>query len=89
VAIPGFNPIEAYETVIANRDPDLARCPKPASAQELLEWAEEPLATAEVAFVMQLDIEPAHSALRPVARFEPAGADGYWTLPASGGAAPG
>jgi len=80
VAIPGFNPVEAYETAIANRAPDLPRRAKPASVGELLHWAGEPLATAEVALVMDLDREAARGALEPVARFVPAGADGYWTL---------
>jgi predicted DsbA family dithiol-disulfide isomerase len=79
VAIPGFNPVEAYETVIANRAPDLPRRPKPASLEALLDWADEPLATAEVALLTGVDIEEARAALSPVARWHPAGADGYWT----------
>ncbi len=78
-AIPGFNPIEVYENVIANRAPDLPRRPKPRSAHELLIWANEPLATAEVALVMQVDIDHARHALREIATFHRAGADGYWT----------
>lgn len=79
ITVPGFNPVEAYEVAVANCAPDLARRPKPASVQELLSWADEPLATAEVALIMQIGIEHARAALRPVARFAPAGADGYWT----------
>jgi 2-hydroxychromene-2-carboxylate isomerase len=79
VAIPGFTPVEAHEAVIANRAPDLPRRPKPDSAHQLLDWAREPLATAEIALIMQLDLEQTRDALRPVARYEPAGADGYWT----------
>jgi hypothetical protein len=48
--------------------------------QELLSWTEEPLATAEVALIMQTGIEYARGALSEVGRFEAAGADGYWTL---------
>jgi predicted DsbA family dithiol-disulfide isomerase len=81
IAVPGFNPIEAYEIAIANADPHLPRRPPPASAQEVLSWAEEPLATAEIALIMQTDIESARAALGEVGRFEAAGADGYWTLP--------
>lgn len=80
VVIPGFNPIEAYEIVIANRAPALSRHPKPASVHELLEWANEPLATAEVALAMQVDLAQARETLRTVAHWEPAGADGYWML---------
>jgi predicted DsbA family dithiol-disulfide isomerase len=80
VAIPGFNPVETYEAVIANCDPDLPRRRKPESVRELIAWAGTPLATAEVALVMQVDIEAARDALSSVARWERAGADGYWTL---------
>jgi 2-hydroxychromene-2-carboxylate isomerase len=80
VAIAGFNPVEAYETAIANRAPDLPRRPPPESVEALLAWAGEPLATAEVALVMGADIEKARAALQPVARWQPAGADGYWRL---------
>jgi hypothetical protein len=45
-----------------------------------LSWAPEPLATAEAALIMQTGIEDARRALSEVGRFEPAGADGYWTL---------
>jgi 2-hydroxychromene-2-carboxylate isomerase len=77
--IPGFQPVETYETAIANRAPYLSRRPTPASVTELLQWAAEPLATAEVALIMQTDIDSARAQLARVARFAPAGADGYWT----------
>jgi predicted DsbA family dithiol-disulfide isomerase len=80
LAVPGFNPVEAYEAAVANAAPDLPRRPRPASVGELLAWADEPLATAEVALVMATSIDHARTQLRDVARFEPAGADGYWTL---------
>jgi predicted DsbA family dithiol-disulfide isomerase len=79
VAVPGFNPIETYETVIANRAPDLPRRPTPRSVDEVLQWASEPLATAEIALIMQTGLDEAREALRPLADFAPAGADGYWT----------
>jgi 2-hydroxychromene-2-carboxylate isomerase len=77
--IPGFQPVETYETAIANQAPCLSRRPPPASVTELLEWADEPLATAEVALVMQTQIDSVRAQLARVARFSPAGADGYWT----------
>ena len=80
LAVPGFNPVEAYEAAVANAAPDLPRRPRPASVEELLAWAGEPLATAEVALVMAVGIDKARAALTGVARFEPAGADGYWSL---------
>ncbi len=79
-AIPGFNPVEAYETAIANLAPELGRRPKPETVEELLAWAGEPLATAEIAVVAQLDPVDARAALSRVARAIPAGADFYWTL---------
>jgi predicted DsbA family dithiol-disulfide isomerase len=77
-AIPGFNPVEAYETVLANAGAE--RRDRPASVAELLEWAGEPLATAEVVMVMAASEPAVRSELARVARFTPAGADGYWSL---------
>ncbi len=79
--VPGFNPIEAYEAVIANRAPDLPRRPRPAAVEELLRWSPEPLATAEIALIMQISLDQAREALGATATWHPAGADGYWTLP--------
>ncbi len=81
IAVPGFNPVEAYEVAIAHAAPHLPRRPAPSSVQDVLRWADEPLATAEIALIMQTDLQDARHALSHVARFEPAGADGYWTLP--------
>ena len=78
VAVPGFNPVEVYETVIANRAPHLERRPVPDSVAEVLDWATEPLATAEIALIAQLDIPTARERLAQVGTFMPAGADGYW-----------
>jgi 2-hydroxychromene-2-carboxylate isomerase len=78
--VPGFNPVEAYEVAIANLAPELARRARPASVEELLAWAGEPLATAEVAAVMQIDATEARAALSAVAVPHAAGADFYWTL---------
>ena len=75
-----MNPVEAYETAIANLAPELERRPKPASVEELLAWAGEPLATAEVSLVTQLRPAKTRTALSRVARAHPAGADFYWTL---------
>ena len=78
--VPGFNPIEAYETAITNLVPELERRRKPRHAEEVLAWAGEPLATAEVALIMQLDPRDARAALSRVATPVAAGADFYWTL---------
>ena len=50
----------------------------PATFEELLAWAGEPLATAEVALVMQLSLNDAREELRS-RRALPAGADFYWS----------
>ena len=78
--VPGFNPVEAYEVAIANLAPGVERRAAPASVEELLAWAGEPLATAEVAAVMQIDATEARAALSAVAVPDAAGADFYWTL---------
>lgn len=80
LSIPGFNPVEAYEAAIANLAPELVRRPRPERVEDLLAWAEEPLATSEVALVAQLDRQEAQAALSRVARPLAAGADFYWTL---------
>jgi predicted DsbA family dithiol-disulfide isomerase len=79
-ALPGFNPVEAYEAAIANLAPELVRRPRPATVEEVLAWAGEPLATAEIVAVMKRDPQEVRAALSRVARAIPAGADMYWVL---------
>jgi predicted DsbA family dithiol-disulfide isomerase len=88
VAIPGFNPVEVFETIIVNQAPDLPRRPTPRNAGEVLAWAPEPLATAEIAAILQVGIEDARDALHGTASFHPAGADGYWTQRPAGDGIP-
>ena len=76
-SLPGFNPVEAYEAAIANLDPELPRRRAPESVVELLEWADEPLATVEVEAIMG---RPSRTELARNARAIPVGADCYWTL---------
>ncbi|MEA2312044.1 MAG: hypothetical protein QOE28_2012 [Solirubrobacteraceae bacterium] len=78
--VAGFNPIEVYETVIANLAPDLPRRAKPERVEDVLAWAGEPLATSEIALVGRLDRQKAFAQLAKVARPQAAGADFYWTL---------
>ena len=78
--VPGFNPIEAYETAIANLAPELRPRTPPDAVEDVLRWAEEPLATAEVAAVMRTDLPDVRTALSRVARPLAAGADCYWVL---------
>jgi protein-disulfide isomerase-like protein with CxxC motif len=48
----GFQPIEAYDVVIANLDPSLERRPSPEDPLEVLRAFPYPLTTAEIAAVM-------------------------------------
>jgi 2-hydroxychromene-2-carboxylate isomerase len=76
--IPGFNPVEAYEAALANFG--LTRRAKPESVTQLLTWASEPLATAEVVAIMQAEPAKLRAELAGAATPIPAGADFYWTL---------
>ena len=48
----GFQPVEAYDVLIANLDPDLHREPPPETPEPLLEYFEYGLTTQEVAALM-------------------------------------
>jgi 2-hydroxychromene-2-carboxylate isomerase len=79
IAIPGFNPVEAYEAAIASLAPELQRRPRPHTVADLLAWAgDELLATAEVAGIAQIDPALARAKLARIARPIAAGADFYW-----------
>lgn len=80
IAIPGFHPVEAYEAAIANLAPELIRKPKPETVADVLDWAGQPLATAEVSAIAQLDATQTRAALSHVAQPLAAGADCYWRL---------
>jgi len=79
-SLPGFNPVEASEAALANLAPTIQRTPTPPRAREVLEWADEPLATAEIALIMQTDAARIRSELARIAHCLPAGADAYWSL---------
>jgi predicted DsbA family dithiol-disulfide isomerase len=79
-SVPGFNAVEAYEAAVGNLAPELERRPKPETVDEVLAWAGEPLATAEVALLVQREADVVRAELARVARPLPAGADMYWTL---------
>lgn len=79
--IPGLNPIEVYEVIFANCGAALAQRPDPETMTEVLAWAGEPLATAEVAAVAGLDREEARQRLvREGARAQPFGSDVFWSV---------
>jgi predicted DsbA family dithiol-disulfide isomerase len=81
--VPGFQPVAVYEAAIANLAPELERRAIPSSVEEVLAWAGEPLATAEVAAIMGIDRDDARIELARVAHEDPVGPDGWWTLPAA------
>ncbi len=80
LSVPGFQPWAAYEVALANTDPTLERRDPPRDVVELLRWAETPLATAEVAAVMEIDRFAAREALGRVAVEHHVGADGFWSI---------
>jgi 2-hydroxychromene-2-carboxylate isomerase len=84
LSVPGFNPAEVYEIAIANLAPELARREPPESVGVLLEWAQMPLATAEVVEIMRRPEPELRDELRRCAVASPAGADMYWRLPHAG-----
>ena len=80
ISVPGFQPFAAYDVVLANLLPDLERREPPKSAQAVLEWTGTPLASQEVATVMDIEVRDARELLGRVAEERHVGADGFWTL---------
>jgi predicted DsbA family dithiol-disulfide isomerase len=76
--VPGFQPVEVYEAAIANLAPELERRPAPESVEEVLAWADEPLAAAEVAAICGLSLPETEAELAAVAFAR----SGWWSLPA-------
>jgi hypothetical protein len=73
---PGFQPVEVYEAAIANLAPELDRRQAPESVAEVLAWAGEPLAAAEVAAICGIERDEAELGLAEVG-LETAG---WWSL---------
>jgi len=80
ISVPGFQPFAAYDVVLANLLPDLERRDPPDDVADVLEWAGTPLASQEVATVMDIDVREARERLGRVADERHVGADGFWTL---------
>lgn len=78
--MPGFEPLAAYEVAVANLLPEARRRDDPADVAEVLRWADEPLATAEVAEVCAISLDDAREQLGRVAVEEHIGFDGLWHL---------
>lgn len=81
ISVPGFQPFAAYDVVLANLLPDLDRRDPPADVVDVLSWAGTPLASQEVATVMDIDVREARERLGHVAEERHVGADGFWTVP--------
>jgi predicted DsbA family dithiol-disulfide isomerase len=79
-AVPGFQPVAAYEVAVANLLPNAERRPDPDEVRDVLTWATEPLATAEVAAVCAIDLDEARQQLGRIAEEEHVGFDGFWHL---------
>jgi predicted DsbA family dithiol-disulfide isomerase len=80
ISVPGFQPFAAYDVVLANLVPGLDRCEPPENAAEVLEWAAVPLASQEVATVLDIELDEAREQLSRIADEAHVGADGFWTL---------
>jgi hypothetical protein len=88
----GFQPVEAYDVLIANLDPTLERRDAPDTPLPLLEWFGEGLTTQEVAALLARgndapDPAAAEAALLELvaagaAHREPLGDDALWRVPA-------
>jgi predicted DsbA family dithiol-disulfide isomerase len=83
--VPGFQPWAAIEAVLANLAPGLERRPWAEDPLEVLAWAPMPLATQEIAELMDLgDREEARARLREAgATAFQIGNDAFWTSPAT------
>jgi hypothetical protein len=92
----GFQPVEAYDVLVANLDPELERHAPPEDPAALLEFFDFGLATAEVAALLAAGNDPPDRSSAEVALLELAGqgraqrhalgGDAVWTRP---GRAPG
>lgn len=82
-AVAGFVPATAYDVAFANLAPSLERAGAAEDPLEVLAWAGTPLATAEVAAVLETSRDEARTALEAAgAAEEKLGTDALWSLPA-------
>lgn len=76
IAVPGFQPLAAYEVAIANVAPHVAPRPAPEDIGEVLRFFAEPLTAAEIAAVLGIDVAGAQDRLATEAVQD----GGYWSL---------
>ena len=80
IVMAGFQPFAVYEVSLANVAPELERRPAPETVEQLLAWANYPLATAEVAELLGVGLDEARTKLEQAgAELTPAAEDGYWS----------
>jgi predicted DsbA family dithiol-disulfide isomerase len=80
IAVPGFQPFAAYDVVTANLVPDMPRRDPPSGVREVLDWALVPIATKEVAAILDVELLEAREELvRAGAQEHAVGTDGFWT----------
>lgn len=80
---PGFQPARVYEVIVANLAPELEPRPGPHGVDEVLAWAPYPLATAEIAIIMEIDAAAAGQRLADSgAHATPTANDAYWSITA-------
>ncbi len=80
LSAPGFQPSDVYDCILANLDPTLTRRPAAVSVDEVLEWADFPLGTAEVAAIRGVRIDQAEQELvESGMRRVSAGTSDYWS----------
>jgi predicted DsbA family dithiol-disulfide isomerase len=80
IAVPGFQPFAVYDVLLANLVPGTGRREPAGDAVELLRWAGTPLATREVAVLLDTTQLDARERLGRVATERHVGGDGFWTL---------
>jgi len=82
IETPGFQSALSYEVAVANLAPALERRAPPETVEQLLAWAGTPLATQEVAAVMEISRAEARERLSGAAGAveQPAGSDAFWAL---------
>lgn len=77
---PGFQPARVYEVLIANLAPNLVPRPDPSDAAAVVAWAPYPLATAEIAVIMESDADTVRRQLVAAgAHAKPMANDAYWS----------
>lgn len=91
----GFQPVEAYDVLIANLDPSISRRPEPSGVSEILEAFPEGVTTREAAMLLARSNEQPDAAGAEMELLElvadggavrvPVGDDAIWVLPEHAG----